>query len=251
MKPILQRPATERGLFLWVLHRFAEAFEEHAVLKGGIALALHDCPRATNDIDYVFVPFESKKDIVERLREVLSEIEGAQVTVVPDSKMIRAELRVDAAAIQIEANVDLECPSFAMPTSGFALAQGQPSRLVRVMRLDRALAHKIAAWNERRILRDLYDIYFLVARLDVRPDLAALRARLARIESRLPALKKRKSMSLPELVTALEDTARNLDESSLRNELAPVLPATELEGLIPRLRAGVTKLVEVLGRATS
>jgi hypothetical protein len=251
MKPILQRPATEQGLFLWVLHRFAEAFEEHAVLKGGIALALHDCPRATNDIDYVFVPFESKKDIVERLRDVLGEIEGAQVTVVPHSKMVRAELRVDTAAIQIEANVDLECPSFAMPTSGLALAQGQPSRLVRVMSLDRALAHKIAAWNERRLLRDLYDIYYLVARLDVRPDLDALRARLARFESRLPALKKRKSMSLAELVTALEGAAKNLDESNLRNELAPVLPVTELEGLIPRLRAGVTKLVEVLGRVRS
>ena len=37
MKPILQRPATAQGLFVWVLHRFAEVFEEHAVVKGGIA----------------------------------------------------------------------------------------------------------------------------------------------------------------------------------------------------------------------
>jgi len=58
MKPILQRPATAQGLFVWVLHRFAEVFEEHAVVKGGIALALHDCPRSTTDIDYVFMPYE-------------------------------------------------------------------------------------------------------------------------------------------------------------------------------------------------
>lgn len=249
MKPILHRPATEQGLFVWVLHRFAEAFEEHAVLKGGIALALHDCPRATNDIDYVFVPFESRNDVVQRLRELLAEIEGAQVEIRVHSKMIRAELRVDAVAIQIKANVDLECPSVAVPTSGLALAQGQPSRLVRVMNLDRALAHKLAAWNERRLLRDLYDIYFFVARLDVRPDLDALRARLTRIESRLPALRKRKSMTLPELISALEIAAKELDEARLRDELAPVLPAMELEGLIPRLRGGVTKLAEFLGRA--
>lgn len=246
MKPNLQRPATAQGLFVWVMHRFAEAFEEHAVLKGGIALALHDCPRATNDIDYVFVPFESKNDVVDRLREVLGELDGAQLKLEVHSKMIRAELRVDDVAIQIEANVDLECPSVVVPTSVLALAQGQPSRLVRVMSLERALAHKVAAWNERRLLRDLYDIYYLVARLDVRPDLDALRARLARMESRIPTLRRRKSMTLRELTNALDDAARHLDETNLRNELAPVLPASELEGLIPRLRAALTKLVEWL-----
>jgi hypothetical protein len=249
MKPLLPRPATAQGLFVWVLHRFAEAFEEHAVLKGGIALALHDCPRTTTEIDYVFVPFESKKEVVDRLRELLQEIEGAHVKVEVHSKRIRAELRVDDAAIQIEANVDLECPSVALPTAGLARAQGQPSRLVRVMRLDRALAHKIAAWNERRLLRDLYDIYYLVARLDIRPDMNALRARLARIESRRPELRRRKSMTVQELATALETAAQELDEARLANELAPILPVVELEGLIPRLRGGVVKLVEHL-RAT-
>jgi hypothetical protein len=246
VKPILKRPASEQGLFVWVLHRFAEAFEEHAVLKGGIALALHDCPRATNDIDYVFVPFDSKRTIVERVEQVLREIEGAQVTLDLHSKMVRIELRVDAAAIQIEANVERACPSIAVATSGLALAQGEPSRLVRVMSLDHALAHKLAAWNERRLLRDLYDVYFLVARLDIRPDLDALRARLARIDSRLPTLRKRKSMTLADFVAALESAAAELDDSRLRNELAPVLPPNELEGLIPRLRGGVTKLVEWL-----
>jgi hypothetical protein len=62
----LQRPATVDGLFLWVMHRFAEVFEEHAVLKGGIALRLLDCPRSTTDIDYVFVPFRSKTGITGR-----------------------------------------------------------------------------------------------------------------------------------------------------------------------------------------
>jgi len=38
----LDRPATRDGLFLWVMHRFAEIFENHAVLKGGMALRLVD-----------------------------------------------------------------------------------------------------------------------------------------------------------------------------------------------------------------
>ncbi len=76
----LRRPATADGLFLWVLHRFAEVFEEHAVLKG------------------------------------------------------------------------------------------QPSRVVRVMAPGAALAHKLAAWNERRLVRDLYDAWFLSARIGAKVD---------------------------------------------------------------------------------
>lgn len=51
------RPATREGLMVWVMHRFARALGEQAVIKGGMALRLLDSPRSTNDIDYVFVPY--------------------------------------------------------------------------------------------------------------------------------------------------------------------------------------------------
>jgi predicted nucleotidyltransferase component of viral defense system len=248
MKPPLARPATADGLFVWVLHRFAEAFGEHAIVKGGIALRLYDCPRSTTDIDYVFVPYESKQEVVAQLESILGEIEGATVDVAVHSKMIRARLVVDAASIQIEANVDVECPSMAIPTASFATAQGQPSRVVRVMALERALANKLAAWNERRLLRDLYDVYYLVVRLGATPDMAALRKRLQNFESRLPALKRRKSMSLEALIAELRAALDAIDEAAVRNELEPLLPADEVEGLAPRLRAGVTKVIERLER---
>lgn len=246
MKARLKRPATVDGLFLWVLHRFAEVFEEHAIVKGGIALRLLDCPRSTTDVDYVFVPFRSKSEVVGRIRDVLGEIDGAEVRVKVHSKMIRADLRVDGVAIQIEGNVDLECPSLAVPTAGIALAEGQPSRLVRVMGLDRALAHKLAAWNERRLLRDLFDVYYLVARLQAKPEMEVLRRRLAKIESRLPSMRKRKSMTLAEFAEQLERELLAVDGERLAEELAPVLPAEELAGLLPRLRAGVRRVVEWL-----
>jgi len=134
----------------------------------------------------------------------------------------------------------------AVPTSALALAQGQPSRLVRAMRLDHSLAHKIAAWNERRLLRDLFDIYYLIARLDVRPATDVLQSRLQHIESRLPALRRRKSMTVEELCGALESAASDLTEARLADELAPVLPPTELASLIPRLRGAVARLIEWL-----
>ncbi len=170
MTTVLPRPATPDGLFLWVMHRFTEVFEDHAILKGGMALRLVDSPRSTTDIDYVLVPYSSKKDVIDRIKAVLSELE-AEVHIAAHSKMLRADVRVDEAAIQIEISVAATCRATPMATGGFARAQGQPSHVIRVMSWDHALAHKLAAWNERRLLRDLYDCYFLAQRLGESPDL--------------------------------------------------------------------------------
>ena len=242
----LTRPATPDGLFLWVMHRFAEVFEDHAVVKGGLALRLLDCPRSTTDIDYVFVPFRSKKDIAERIESVLREIEGARISVDVHSKMLRARVQVDSAEIQVEASVDTDTSTIPLSTAGFASAQGQPPRIVRAMSLDVALAHKLAAWNERRLLRDLYDTYFLSARLGETPDREVLSQRLARVESRLPHLRKRSSMELHELGEELRGAAAELAEDDVRAELAAVLPEEELVGLVPRLRAAVVRIAEIL-----
>jgi hypothetical protein len=40
-----------------------------------------------------------------------------------------------------------------------------------------------------------------------------------------------------------------IDEASIQEELAPVLPEEELAGLIPRLRAGVLRVTESLERS--
>lgn len=100
-----------------VLHRFAEAFEDHAILKGGIALRLFDCPRSTTDIDYVFVPFRTKKDARGRIEGILGEIEGAEVAVAVHSKMLRASVRVDSVAIQIEVSSELRAAADSLTES--------------------------------------------------------------------------------------------------------------------------------------
>ena len=240
----LERPATPDRLFLWVMHRFAEVFEQHAILKGGMALRLYDCLRSTTDIDYVFVPFESKNEIKDRIEAVLGELEEADVEIRLHSKMLRATVQIDDARIQIEANVSPGQPSTAVPTGDFAIRQGQPSRIVRVLAPSVALAHKLAAWNERRLARDLYDVYFLAGRLGELPDLDVLDARLAKVESRLPALKKRKRMTRQELASDLNAALEGLDEKAVQQELAAVLPPDELNELIPRIRGAVNKLIE-------
>ncbi|MEO6594486.1 MAG: nucleotidyl transferase AbiEii/AbiGii toxin family protein [Planctomycetota bacterium] len=224
-----------------------EVFEDHAILKGGVALRLFDCPRSTTDIDYTFVPFRSKNDVRNRIERVLAEVEGAAVSIDVHSKMVRATFRVDSAAIQIEANVAMRCASTAAPTATLATAQGQPSRIVRVMALDSALAHMLAAWNERRLMHDLYDCYFLSSRPGATPNLEILDERLAKIVSRIPKLTKRSKMTRTEFARELHTAAHAIDEVALRNELAPILPPDEMAGILPRIRSAVVRLAERLG----
>jgi len=238
----LDRPATRDGLFLFVMHRFAEVFEEHAVLKGGMAMRLIDSPRMTVDIDYVFVPYTSKKQIADRVEAVLREIDGAVIDVELHSKMLRADLRVDDQAVVVEINVSKDCESIAMTTGGFARAVGHPAQVIRVMGPGSALAHKLAAWNERRLLRDLYDCYFLAGRVGVDPDLEVLNDRLARVESRLPALRKRTSMSREQLTAELRLEIQHLDDEDLGRELSGLLPGDELAGLAIRIRSVIERV---------
>jgi predicted nucleotidyltransferase component of viral defense system len=242
----LDRPATRDGLFLWVMHRFAEVFEKHAVIKGGMALRLLDSPRHTMDIDYVFVPFSSKKEIVDRIGEILHEIDGAEVDIEVHAKMLRAGLRVDAAAIQIEVNVAERCETIPMATGGFARSVGQPSQVVRIMSPSHALSHKIAAWNERRLFRDLFDCYFLAGRAGALPDLKVLDLRLSNIQSRLPKLRRKHSMTRTQLVEELGHTVNTLSDTDLEEELAGLLPPAELAGLAVRIRAAMAKVVSFL-----
>ncbi len=244
----IDRPATADGLFLWVMHRFAEVYADRAILKGGMALRLIDSPRATTDIDYVFAPFSSKKEILEQVEVTLCELEGAEVEIELHSKMLRAELRVDAVAIQLEISVAAECSSEPMSTGSFARELGQPARVVRIMSPGWAFAHKLAAWNERRLLRDLYDCAFFRSRLGVEPAPEVLDQRLARVDSRLPKLKQRRSMTKTELATELRQEAEELDPDRVRAELGGLLPEEEIAGLSTRLKAAARGIADWLER---
>jgi predicted nucleotidyltransferase component of viral defense system len=52
------------------------------------------------------------------------------------------------------------------------------SSIIQVIDFGIALANKLAAWNERRLVRDLYDIYFLYKMVCVVPDEETLQFRL-------------------------------------------------------------------------
>ncbi len=229
-------------LMLWVMHSLSDAFREHAILKGGMHMMLLSSERATNDLDYVFVPFESKMEIVDQLHEVLRELPEVKIEKSLHSNCGRFLVSRGDTSVQIEFNVSTNVPSEPVTTELLAKKTKSLPRVIRVMSKEVAMAHKLAAWNERRLARDLYDIYFWYAQVGALPDHEVLKSRLEKISSRLPKMRKIKSMSPSEFWTLFSEELDTLDEEDFTTELRPLLPAEKIEGLFMVLKSKLLQL---------
>ena len=77
------------ALLSWIVDFFAQKFGNSAILKGGMSLRLMHSPRYTNDVDYIFVPFDSKKDVKTLVGEALAQVEGLSFNTTMNSKALR------------------------------------------------------------------------------------------------------------------------------------------------------------------
>ena len=241
-------PATVNNdhLMLWVMHSFAANFKDHAILKGGMQLMLMSSLRATNDIDYVFSPFKSKKEVENDIDAILNELPNVKIEKSMHSNTGRYLIEYGKAKIQIEFNVDENIPSEALTTQELARKVGELPRIIRVMAGDVALSHKLAAWNERRLLRDLYDVYYWFANVGVKPDMETLTKRLGKINSRLPKVKKIKKMTLNEFVEQIESELDGLDDNIYTVQLSPLIPKDQLVGSFLVFRAKIGEVINYL-----
>ena len=222
-------------LLAWVINFFAAEFGNNAIIRGGMALRLLSSPRYTNDVDYVFVPFASKKEIKPLIEQKLSKVEGLVFRTTLNSKVMNVNISYLSQTCQIEISVENKCRSLAMSSSPVASLYGMPARIVRIADLSVAFAHKIAAWNERELLRDLFDIYQYKAILRVEPDLKILQKRLANARAYPKAKPARNIKALKE---KLLFAASELNEQKMQ-ELKPLLPEEELAGLHFRIAAAM------------
>ena len=222
-------------LLAWVVNFFAAEFGNHAIIRGGMALRLLNSPRYTNDIDYVFVPFSSKKEIRPLVEQKLSKVNGLVFNITLNSKVMNVNIHYLSQNCQIEINVENEYQSLTASSSPLASLYGMPARIVRIADLSIAFAHKIAAWNERELLRDLFDIYLYRAILKVEPNLEILQKRLANVRIYPKA---KPARNIRELKKKLLVAANELNEQKIQ-ELKPLLPEAELAGLHLRIAAAV------------
>lgn len=232
---------TER-LLTEVIEQMAKRFENQAVLRGGMVLRVLGCERLTNDVDYLMIPFRSKKDVLADVLETLNNLEGVELSHSLNSKCLRVILRRRGAVAQVEIKVAETAPLRVLSTKELAEPLGIPPRLVPVLDFPAALADKLAAWNDRRLIRDLYDIWFFL-RMGVRPDLDRLTARLQKpvYARRVPAAKRLAEKSLVSFLSILREELLILTDADIAEELRDYLPEAEFPGLSDRFRAEIVK----------
>jgi len=235
--------AQEQELLARVLDLLSQTFDKKAVLRGGMVLRVLGSPRLTNDLDYVFVPYKSKKDIVDEVIDCLNTLEGATVDYSLNSKCLRVVLSKDEATVQIEIKVALEMKTAIASTKLFSTQFNVPQRLIRVVDYSVALANKMAAWNERRLIRDIYDIWFYL-QMQIKPDIEVLEKRLRKPSySRL--IKKADyfpGKTCVEFYDFLRTNVSQLTEKDIQNELSDYLPPEEITGLSMLFRAALARL---------
>ena len=237
---------TQQSLMVWLINYLADKFGNSAILKGGMELRLLDCPRYTNDIDFIFIPFSSKNDVSKLVIEELNKVPNLKVRHTINSKCLRCICEFDNLQVQLEINVASECESQELSTASFAKTHNQTGRIIRGMRFDIALAHKIAAWNERQLIRDLYDCYFMVNVLDVHPHIPTLKQRLQKSQIRLGRKTKKVSITLNEFVLKLEDTISKITQRMIEEQLRDFFSPEDLPGLEKKLKIGLKQLLNFL-----
>jgi len=126
----------------------------------------------------------------------------------PNSKCLRCLCEDNNIQVQLEINVADCCENQPLSSAQFSGEHNLTGRIIRIMRLDVALAHKIAAWNEQGLLRDLYDCYYLVDILGIMPHLDTLNLRLHSALIRSGSKSKRLSMSLDDLKKNFQEPSR-------------------------------------------
>lgn len=235
---------TPDELLAKIMHCLAERYKTQLILKGGMLLRLLNSPRATQDLDYVWVRTKKRNLFGEELKEVLEEMEGIRVTrLQANSRGIFLSVEdvpaKQKAQIEITVVRSLHTPPQPMTTARLAQPFALQTHVIATMDLAEAFAHKIAAALERDLVRDLYDLMQLEHLTPI--DIKTLQERLARLEVKRA---KPKAVTLHEAVEMLRKKTGALTDKRIQEELGATLPPEELPGLKTILQASVERVLQ-------
>lgn len=237
---------------IWIINRLSEKLEEHAILKGGMVLRLLGCSRYTNDLDYVFIPFKSKKDVISPIKGAFEGLEGVSLEFKLHSTnaqfFVTLENQYGRFRAQIEISVSDHCEAQSLSTADMSNQYQLAPHVIRVMKFDVMLAHKLAAWNERRLMRDIYDAYFIYKNLNVLPngDVLKMRLKAVRYAKRVTDKSLPKEMTLDFFCDVLQAELKTLTNAMLEEELRDFLDVHQLSGLDVKIRMTLTEMIEQL-----
>ena len=155
---------------------------------------------------------------------------------------MRVVLKRDQTVAQVEIKVDQSVPTYIVSTKGVTDLLGLPPRLIPVLDFPVALADKMAAWNERRLLRDVYDIWFFLC-MGVKVDEKRLLSRIQKpAYSRLVDVSRQlEERTVPAFYDLLRKEITELTDKEVSESLSDLLPEVELTGLTMRFKAEFQK----------
>lgn len=233
----------EQALLAQIIDLFAQRFDRNAVLCGGMVLRILGSPRLTNDLDYAFVPFKSKKDIVDDIVNCLEQIPGAEIRHSMNSKCLRIKITVGEISVQVEAKTAMEISTTTTTTRLLSPLFKLPPRTIKILDFPIAMANKMAAWNERRLIRDIYDIWFF-CRMNTRPDKKTLKKRLLKPAYSRSVKKSAyfKGSSTEDFYDLIRNYCASLTDADIEKELSDYLLPGEITGLSDMFRAAFVNL---------
>lgn len=224
--------ATYDKILLFVIQKISAKFGPRAVLKGGMALRLQGIPRSTIDIDYTFKPFQGKSGFSKELISLMNQICDEDVLHLSDSKKIQIKGKLNGILIIVEASAqekdfDPEPIDTTILSNRYQLT---PS-VISIMPNGMAFANKLGAWLERRLTRDLYDIYIFYEILKVKPNEEILLSRILKPNYAKLVTPKPKLKSMAEFLLFLTKESENWTTEQLEVSLKDILEERDLKGL--------------------
>jgi predicted nucleotidyltransferase component of viral defense system len=233
----------QQKLLATILDLITEKFGKRAILRGGMVLRILGSQRSTNDLDYVFVPYRSKNDIVKEIISCLEGLPGATIQHSLNSKCLRIVIRVQGVTAQIEAKVAWEMKTEIASNKLYAAQFDLPPRLIPIVDHPISMANKLAAWNERRLLRDIYDIWFFL-RMNIQPDLDVLQKRLRKplYAKNVRSSEYFKGENCQEFFDFIRQNVTELSQKDIETELSDYLSKEDLVGLALQFKAAFARL---------
>ena len=233
----------EQKILAEILCLFADRFGNKSILRGGMVLKLLGSQRYTNDLDYIFVPYRSKNEIVAQVIDCLQSIPNAQVLHSLNSKCLRVIVKVEDVSVQIEAKVGAAIKTEVVSNKLFSDQYNLPRKLIHIVDHSVSMANKLAAWNERRIMRDIYDIWFFV-RMGVRPDKETLDKRLQRplYAKSVSTQEYFQGKNSTEFLEFVQQNVNHITQKDVEAELSDYFAPDELVGIASLFKAGMVSL---------
>jgi predicted nucleotidyltransferase component of viral defense system len=229
---------------LMVIQAISAQFGPTAVLKGGMALRLQGIPRSTIDADFTFKPFKGKTPFTSDLITLMNKICDKKVTHSSDSKKLQIVGIVQGTEVLIEASAHAQdFDPEPLDTTSLSNQHDLSPSIISIMPNSMGFSNKLGAWYDRRLSRDLYDIYIYYEILRSKPDLEILLQRIHKPNFTKLIKNKPSLVSIDAFLNFVAKECSEKGNLKIENELEGVIEERERRGIGTKIITTIRRMV--------